>query len=58
MKIFKRKKTGKLYAVGVSKAPYLGPHYNAEPYMWFGDKVEIKLKEHIERDFETVGERS
>jgi hypothetical protein len=57
MKIFKHKKTGKLYTVGVSKAPYLGPRYIAEPYMHNDKVLIIMIKDILDKDFEVVGVR-
>jgi hypothetical protein len=58
MKIYKNKKGGKLYTIGVAKAKYLGDGpITAEPYNRVGEILKIHTREHIKRDYELVGER-
>ena len=57
MKIFKNKKNGKLYIVGISLRSCLGPIYSAEPYMHSGKVLKIKTKVHLEKDYKIVGVR-
>ena len=58
MNIYKNKKNGMLYTVGMQLAGYCGEGpITADPYNWQGERLKVSSRDTLKRDYIMVGVR-